>query len=185
MKLLRLNKDAKLIVYKTDTVYGLGCRIFDDESIEKIYKIKGKSFNENLSFLVRDIKEIPYYASVSQNQMDKIKELLKKGSHYTFALKKRYDMHSKVSNNEEIGIRVAQTPDLIRLVDYFGPIVTTSANIHGEPAPKRFEDIDKRIIKSVKEYRGRKREVIINGGNCYYGRPSIVYDLVNDRIKRA
>jgi len=173
-------KNPKLIIYKTDTVYGLGCRIFDDDSVSKIYSLKGKDFKDNLSFLVSDPKEIPYYASVSNAQMSKIKELLKKGSHYTFVLEKRFDMHANISHDDEVGIRIIQNPEITRLIERFGPLVTTSANIHGESAPKRFEDISPTIISAVKKERG----LIINGGDCYYGKPSIVYDLVHDRIKR-
>lgn len=171
-----MNAVKMIIIYPTDTVYGLGCSIFDYDSVNKIYKIKGKSFKENLSFLVNSVEEISEYAEITSREFNKIKDLLKKGSNYTFCLRKRNDFNSNVSHNGEIGIRVIKNNAIKGLIIKFGPFVTTSANVHGQNAPKNIKEVSNKIIKSAK---------LIVKGTCYYGKPSIVYDLINDRIKRG
>ena len=101
--------------------------------------------------------------------------MLKKGSHYTFIVKKRNDLNKNVqscinliSKDDKIGIRVIKHP-----FDY--PIISTSANVHGEKTVKRYEDLDEKIIKAA--------DIVIKG-ECYYGKPSIVYDLVENKIIR-
>jgi len=166
-----------IAIFRTDTLYGVGCNINEFKEVNRIYRIKGKSFNENLSFLVTDVNEIMNYAEVSSKQFEKVRDLLKKGSHYTFCFKKRKDVSLNLSKNDEIGIRVLNNSDTRIITKLLGgPVICTSANIHGTEAPKRFEDIDKIILGSA--------EIKLNSGDCYYGKASIVYDLVNDRIKR-
>ena len=166
-----------IAIFRTDTLYGLGCNINDFEEVNKIYRIKNKPFTENLSFLVTDVNEIMSYAEVSSLEFGKIKDLLKQGSHYTFILRKKQDINLNLSKNNEIGIRVLDNSDtriITRLLE--GPVICTSANIHGTKAPKRFEDIDKKVLDSA--------EIKMNSGDCYYGKASIVYNLINDRVIR-
>jgi L-threonylcarbamoyladenylate synthase len=165
-----------IIIYPTDTVFGLGCGLFDYNSITKIYKLKGKNFKEPLSFAVSNVKEIELYADVSAKDIDKIKELLKQGSHYTFVAKQKFKHPciDRIAKNGKIGIRVLNTP-LIQKLTEFAPIISTSANVHGEKTARRYEDLDERIIRAA--------DIAIKG-ECHYGKPSIVYDLVDDRILR-
>ena len=165
-----------IIVYPTDTVFGLGCSLFDYNSITKIYEFKGKEFKEPLSFAVSSVEELEFYADVSEKELGKIKDLLKQGSHYTFVAKQklRHPCIDRIAKDGKIGIRVLNTPLIQRLTE-FAPIITTSANIHGEKTVKRYEDLDERV-KDVAD--------LLISGECDYGKPSIVYDLVEGRILR-
>ena len=165
-----------IIVYPTDTVFGLGCSLFDYNSITKIYEFKGKEFKEPLSFAVSSVEELEFYADVSEKELGKIKDLLKQGSHYTFVAKQklRHQCIDRIAKDGKIGIRVLNMPLIQRLTE-FAPIITTSANIHGEKPAEKYMDINEKIKDAA--------DLLISG-KCYYGKPSIVYDLVEDRILR-
>ena len=174
-------KQKRAIIHPTDTVFGLAACIDDYNSIKKIYEIKGKDFNEPLSFACRDINEMEKYMELDFKKIGKIKDLLRKGSHYTFVAERKLTMDRNIdscldliSKNNKIGIRIIRHPSVEEIVKHAGPIITTSANFHGENPVKEAGMLGK-ISDSVK---------LILDGKCYYGRPSIVYDLVDDRIIR-
>ena len=170
-------KNGGIICYPTDTVFGLGCSINNYSSIKRIYEIKGRGFNEPLSFAVNNIEELIKYADVNGKQLGKIKELIAKRKHYTFILKKKYGNPciDLISKDNKIGIRIINHPIVEFLTDYAGPIITTSANMHGRPAVKNIEDLDSKIMSAS--------DLTIDG-KCNYGKASIVYDLVDDKIIR-
>jgi tRNA threonylcarbamoyl adenosine modification protein (Sua5/YciO/YrdC/YwlC family) len=174
-------RQKKLIIYPTDTVFGLGCSLFDYNSIKKIYELKGKNFNEPLSFACKDIDEMEKYMELDSKKIGKIKDLLRKGSHYTFVAERKLTMDRNldscldlISKSNKIGIRIIKHPSVEEIVKYAGPIITTSANFHGEKPVKETGMLGK-ISGSVN---------LVLDGKCDYGRPSIVYGLVDDRIIR-
>jgi L-threonylcarbamoyladenylate synthase len=171
-------KNGGIIDYPTDTVIGRGCNLWNYNSVKRIYQMKGKDFNEPLSFACSSIEEIKAYADISFREIDKIKQLLKSGSHYTFILKAKVKHPSIdiISRNKKIGIRIIDHPTVKMLTKYAGPIITTSANFHNEKAPKSIDELTKSEF-------AKSADLTISG-KCYYGKPSIVYDLVDDRIIR-
>jgi len=73
-----------LICYPTDTVYGIGCNLFNKNAIEKIYQLKGKSYSAPLSFICPDLKNIAKYAHVANPSYKLMRRLLP--GPYTFIL---------------------------------------------------------------------------------------------------
>ena len=119
--------DGGLIIYPTDTVYGLGCDMFNKRAMERIYQIKGKDKKALLSFICPDLKDIAKYARVS-NPAYKIMRQLLPGP-YTFILEATRDVPKiLLEKRKTVGIRVPDNPVCHLLLEEFGkPIISTSA----------------------------------------------------------
>ena len=119
-----------VVLYPTDTVYGLGANIFDAKAVRSVFEIKQRSFLKPLSILVSDIAAINLVAKVSLEQKKVINSHLP--GPYTFILKKRKTVPRVVtSGSVYVGIRVPDNQIACRLASLF-PITTTSANLSDE-----------------------------------------------------
>jgi len=116
-----------VVLYPTDTVYGLGANIFDTKAVRKVFDIKKRSLLKPLSILVSDVKAIDLVAKVSIEQKEVINNHLP--GPYTFILKKRMIVPRVVtSGSNYVGVRVPDNELACRLASLF-PITTTSANL--------------------------------------------------------
>ena len=108
-----------VIVYPTDTVYGLGCDIFNKKAIQKIYQIKGKSFKQPLSFIVPNLKQISQYALVSNKAYRIMRKLLP--GPYTFVLQASRLTPIRISfaNKKTVGIRIPNNQVCISILKEF------------------------------------------------------------------
>jgi len=121
--------EGGLVIYATDTVYGLGCDLFNKKAIERIYQLKGSRKQKRLSFICPDLKDIAKYAFVS-NPSYKIMRHLLPGP-YTFILEaSRLVPKILLEKKKTIGIRV---PDNVicqkLLAEFSNPIISTSASL--------------------------------------------------------
>tara|TARA_B100001113_G_scaffold347180_1_gene339142 strand:+ start:111 stop:686 length:576 start_codon:yes stop_codon:yes gene_type:complete len=123
---------GQIIIYPTDTVWGIGCNPFDQKAVDNLFKIKGKKEN-GLSILINSKKLIPKYSIVNENH-DKIIEKIFPGP-VTAILKSRVTFAKGVMKDGNIAIRIPHNKTSISLAKY-SPIITTSANIHGKPVVK-------------------------------------------------
>jgi tRNA threonylcarbamoyl adenosine modification protein (Sua5/YciO/YrdC/YwlC family) len=119
--------DGGLIVYPTDSVYGLGCDLFNKGAIEKIYQCKGNDKRKLLSFICPDLKSISEYAYIS-NPTYKIMRHLLPGP-YTFILHASKQVPKiLLEKRQTVGIRVPDNTVCQALLSQFGhPIINTSA----------------------------------------------------------
>lgn len=126
-KAVKVLNDGGLIIYPTDTVYGLGCDLLNRRSVERIYQIKGVSKKARLSFICPDLKDIAKYAHVS-NPAYKIMRRLLPGP-YTFILEATRAVPKILTEKRStVGIRVPDHAVCRDLVRAFGrPIISTSA----------------------------------------------------------
>lgn len=166
-------RDGGLIIYPTDTVYGLGCDIFNQKAIERIRQIKGiKGKQLDLSFICYDLSHISEYAIVDTPTFKLMKKALP--GPYTFILKSSSKV-PKILNvkKKTVGIRIPNNNIPREIVNALGhPIITTS--IHDEKLQDHATDPE--VIYD--EFQNRV-DVIVNGG---YGdlRPSTVIDCTGD-----
>ncbi|MEZ4809207.1 MAG: L-threonylcarbamoyladenylate synthase [Allomuricauda sp.] len=142
-------KQGKLILYPTDTVWGIGCDAADPEAVKKVYALKKREDSKamiclvsNQAMLERHVKEVP---EVAYDIMD----LATKPTTIVFDQPVGV-AKNLVAEDNTLAIRVASDKFCQYLINKFGkPIVSTSANISGEPTPKRFKDISPEILKGV------------------------------------
>ena len=122
-------RDGGLIVYPTDSIYGLGCDLFNKRAIEKIYQIKGNDKRKYLSFICSDLKGISEYAYVS-NAAYKIMRHLLPGP-YTFILNATRQVPKVLlEKRKTVGIRIPDNSVCHALLAEFGhPVISTSASL--------------------------------------------------------
>ncbi len=125
-------RDGGLIIYPTDSVYGLGCDLFNKNAVEKIYKIKGNDKRKLLSFICPDLKGISEYAFVSNGAYKIMRRLLP--GPYTFILSAtRQVPRILLEKRKTVGIRVPDNVACQALLAEFGkPIISTSACLHDQ-----------------------------------------------------
>lgn len=133
---------GSVICYPTDTIYGIGCDIFNKKAIERIYRIKGKGFKAPLSFICSDLSNIAEYAHVS-NYAYKVMRRCLPGP-YTFVLPAtRLVPKIMMSKRKTVGIRVPDNAICHALLELFGkPIISTSASLHDGQVLHFPEDIE-------------------------------------------
>lgn len=167
-------RDGGVIIYPTDTVYGLGCDLSNKKGIEKIYEIKKRNKKQPLSFICSDLKHISQYAKVTDYAYKTMKRLLP-GS-YTFILEaSRLVPKIILPKRPTTGIRVPDNNICLAMVRELGqPIISTSVKT------EEGDDLGNPYV--IQEYWGKQVDLIIDGGNIV-PEPSSVISLVDDYIE--
>lgn len=164
-------RNGGLIIYPTDSIYGLGCDLFNKRAIEKIYQIKGNDKRKSLSFICTDLKGISEYAYVS-NAAYKIMRRLLPGP-YTFILNATRQVPKVLlEKRKTVGIRVPDNIVCHALLAEFGnPVISTSACLQDQDY---ISDPD--VIVSTFD---RKVDLFLDAGPGSV-EPSTVIDLTRD-----
>jgi len=148
---LTVLKSGGIILYPTDTVWGIGCDATNETAVAKIYALKNRIESKSMIILVAEESEILHYTSPQTNQIfDYLKGIHKP---VTVIYPNAKDLAKNIINSDgTVGIRIAKDDFCKELIHAFGkPIVSTSANISGYPTPGIFSDIDI-LIKSGVDY---------------------------------
>jgi tRNA threonylcarbamoyl adenosine modification protein (Sua5/YciO/YrdC/YwlC family) len=119
-------RNGGVIIYPTDTVYGIGCDIFNKEALERVYEIKNEPYKKLFSFIIPDFKDIANYAKVSDFAYKTMKKLTP--GPYTFVLPAAKDVPKKLwTKRKTVGIRLPDHQVATTLAKELGnPIVSTS-----------------------------------------------------------
>ncbi|MGL5413888.1 MAG: L-threonylcarbamoyladenylate synthase [Cetobacterium sp.] len=168
----KLNNDG-IIIYPTDTVYGVGASINSLKGLQKIYEAKERNFSSPLIALLSKVEYIEKIAIIDEEKKIIIEKLA--GEFWpgalTIILNKKDNVPGiMVSNGETVGVRIPAlklAQDIIESVG--GVLPTTSANISGEKTPRSFEELDEKFKERV--------EVIVDGGKSPLGIESTILDL--------
>lgn len=162
-----------VVLYPTDTVYGLGANIFDGKAVKRVFEIKNRSLLKPLSILVSDIEAIGLVAKLSISQKQIIKSHLP--GPYTFILDKRKIVPRAVtSGSRYVGVRVPDNRIACRLASIF-PITTTSANLSDEEVLSTPEEILNQLGCGV--------DLVIDVGELNSNHPSKIIDLTSRNPK--
>ncbi|MDO9594912.1 MAG: L-threonylcarbamoyladenylate synthase [Lutibacter sp.] len=150
----------KTLLYPTDTVWGIGCDATSEEAVSKIFEIKQRSESKSLVILVDSFEMLKkYIPKVSEAVL----ALLSKTTNPTTII---YDnpvglAKNVVATDNTVAIRIVQNEFCRQLINQFGkPIVSTSANISGNPTPKSFAEIEPSILESVDYVVNLQREEV-------------------------
>ena len=166
-------RSGGIVIYPTDTVYGLGCSIADKNAIERIYLIKGQRLNKPFSFVCSDLTHISEYANVSNMAFKTMKRMIPGA--YTFILPAgRMQRLPKIliSRRKTVGIRVPASPITHAIIKELGhPILSTSVTIE---SGELLNDPD-----LIVEHFNNVVEMIIDAG-VLRSEPSSVIDLTGD-----
>ena len=170
-KVVKVLKEGGLVIYPTDTVYGLGCDITNTKALERIAKIKGiKLEKANFSFICHDLSNISDYIRQIDTATFKILKRTLPGP-YTFILPGNNNLPKEFKKKKTVGIRVPNNAIVLEIVKLLGnPIVSTS--IYDEDEVLEYSTDPELIFEKWQN----KVELIIDGG---YGdnQPSTIIDL--------
>lgn len=142
-------KDGGIILYPTDTVWGIGCDATNEEAVAKIFELKKRSDSKSLITLVSDADMLGRYVKVIPEAAINLIEVNDKPMTiiYPGAMNLAPNV---IAADGSVGIRIPMSDFCRELVRRFRkPIVSTSANISGEPAPAFYEEIPIGIIEAV------------------------------------
>lgn len=148
-KAVEILKEGGVIIYPTDTLWGIGCDATNAEAVEKIYKIKNSADKLSMLVLVRDIANVARYtggvSDIAWELMEVAEEPL------TMILPNATGVAKNlIPEQGSIGIRVPKHEFCERLLKKLNrPLVSTSVNISGEAAAVDFKDISKDILSQV------------------------------------
>jgi len=148
---------GELILYPTDTVWGIGCDATNEAAVAKVFELKKRVDTKSMIVLVGDEKSIVNYISDDQIQVFDYIKGIHKPTTVIYQDAKNL-AKNLLAQDGSIGIRICKEPFCNALIKHFGkPIVSTSANISGYPTPLCFSDISLDIIEGV-EYVVRYRQ---------------------------
>lgn len=137
-----------VILYPTDTIWGIGCDATNQKAVEKIYQIKKRSETKSLILLVSDFQMLQKYVQLPTDFSSFLNQQ-KKPTSVIYENPIGLAINTIASDNT-IAIRIAEDDFCKQLISEFGkPIVSTSANISGEPSPSCFAEISPKIKNSV------------------------------------
>ncbi len=146
---VKVLKEGGVILYPTDTVWGIGCDASDKEAVARVFEIKEREDAKSLITLVADADMIGRYVKVIPQMAIELIEINDKPMTiiYPGAMGLAGNV---VAEDGSVGIRIPQSEFCRQLCRRFGgAIVSTSANISGEEAPASFEDINAAILDAV------------------------------------
>lgn len=166
--LLKKNKNdlkSKIIIFPTDTVYGVGCLYQDNDGINKIYEMKKRDYGKPLAVLCSDIDQVDKIAIINNNARKYTK-------YWPGALT---IICKKIDSNETIGVRIPNSDIARSVLSCFGPMHVTSVNYSGE---RELNDIDE-IYNTFKDY----ADYLVIDQQELSKTPSTVISCIDDEIK--
>ena len=169
-------KKGKVIVYPTDTIYGLGCLATDKKAINKIYRIKKREKKKPLLVLISDFKMLRKYFKVDKKQLAYLRKIWP--GKVSVILNKKSNLPGYVSGRlSSVAVRLPKSGFLTKMIKELGaPVVSTSLNKSGRKPLAS-------VSRLEKYFRAAKPDLVIDAGTIK-GRPSKLIDLRDvDKIK--
>ena len=154
--------NEQIILYPTDTVWGLGCDATNIDAVAKIFKLKDRVESKSLVVLVSSLEMLSTYVhSIPQKAIDII-TTTKNPTTIIYNNPKGLATNAIASDNT-IAIRIPSHDYCLKIINKFGkPIISTSANISGESTPKSFSEISLPILEGVDYVVNLEQEKITN-----------------------
>ena len=147
-KSVQILESGGIILYPTDTIWGIGCNAENEKSIKKIYKIKNRELNKPLIILVNNKEMLRKYVEKIPEKIEKILEQNTTPTTIIYPNPKK--LPKILMKSKSIAIRITKDPLCLQIIKKLNkPIISTSANISKFPYPKNFREINMRIKKMV------------------------------------
>ncbi len=156
-----------VIAFPTDTVYGIGVSAFNEEAIEKLYQVKGRSYQKAIPILVSDQEELTRITPPLDQNVKAIIQRFWPGA-LTLIIPLLKGMPENLSPTQTIGVRIPDFKLTRELLSHTGPLAATSANISGGEITLTAEEVAENL--------GGMIDLILDGGKTPGGVPSTVLD---------
>lgn len=164
-----------VIVYPTETVYGLGGSTLVEEAISRVFRIKNRPHSMPIFIAVSSYEMLERVAEINEEERDILERILP-GPVSVLIRKKSIVPDSLTAGSLLVGIRFPDHELAREIIDSCGPITSTSANVTGSPPPASAADVSREIADAV--------DLVIDGGRCRYAQPSTLLDLSARRVLR-
>ena len=167
-------KRGKVIIYPTDTVYGLGCLATNKKAIKRIFRIKKREKGKPLLILVSNFKMLKDYCFLSREQEEALKKIRAGGRPTSFILKRKKNLPRELTGGREtIAVRLPNLPKsnfLTKILSGVGkPIVSTSLNLSGRKSLDSVNGLDN-------YFKGEKADLVVDAGQLK-AKPSRLIDI--------
>lgn len=137
-------KEGKLIVYPTETAYGIGADATNEGAVTQVYEAKQRPLEKGLTVIVKDLEQAEKYTELSEKEKVIVKEFMP--GPLTLVAEKKDNLPALL--NDKFVFRISSSKIARNLAEEF-PIVATSANISGRETSYSVEDIDPELLKHI------------------------------------
>ena len=148
-KALEVLKSGGIILYPTDTIWGIGCDATNEAAVKRIYELKGRAESKSMIILLDNENKLPSYVREVPDIAYDLIEYAEKPLTIIYSGAKNL-APNLISEDGSIGIRIVKHTFCEQLIQRFRlPVVSTSANLSGKATPINFADIDEEILERV------------------------------------
>lgn len=162
-----------IVVYPTETLYGIGANILDTQALYRVFEIKGRDFTKPISMAFRNLDQAKKFVDVTPSAEKLAKKFLP--GPLTLILPAKFTMDEALGGSN-IGIRIPDHPVAQMLLEQVKfPLSATSANLSGGKNPVEAKDAAEQIGDSI--------DLILDAGKCKYAGPSTVLDATSGEIR--
>ncbi|MXV53111.1 threonylcarbamoyl-AMP synthase [Pedobacter sp. HMF7647] len=146
---LEVLKNGGLILYPTDTIWGIGCDATNEEAVSKVFNLKGRDASKSMIILLDNDNKLSSYVREVPELAYELIEYAENPLTIIYSGAKNLAPNA-IHEDGSIGIRIVKHPFCQQLIQRFRkPIISTSANISGSPSPANFSEVSDDIIKGV------------------------------------
>ncbi|MDY6779127.1 MAG: L-threonylcarbamoyladenylate synthase [Halobacteria archaeon] len=164
-----------LVVYPTETVYGLGADALSDEAIRRVYEAKTRPRDKPLSLALPSVSSADDVATFGSTAEEFMRRFLP--GPVTPVLPKRDTVpDSLTSGSPTVGVRIPDDAVARRIAEEFGPLTSTSANVSGRGSARTADDVDEEILEEA--------DLVVDSGGTEYGVGSTVVDVETWEVVR-
>jgi len=172
----RLVTGGGVIVYPTETVYGLGANALDEQAILRVFQIKRRPHNMPISLAVSSMEMLQMVAELSNEDLALLEGIFP-GPVSVLVRKKNIVPDILTAGSPIVGIRFPDHEIALRIIERCGPITSTSANRTGSRPPSSADEVSNDVAERV--------DLVVDGGKCRYAEPSTLLNLEKREIIRA
>lgn len=171
---LEVLQSGGLIAFPTDTVYGVAAPVFNSESIERLYAVKGRENTKAIAVLLGEVEQLKLLTPGLTRAALQLAERFWPGA-LTLVVPSSPKLPANLSPIPTVGVRMPDHAFARELMKYSGPLATTSANISGGANALTAEEVNSQL--------GGRIELLLDGGRVPGGMPSTVVDCTGPEIK--
>ena len=172
----RLIIGGGVVVYPTETVYGLGANAFDEQAIMRVFRIKKRPLSMPIFLAVSSLEMLESVAEVGRDDLELLEQIFP-GPVSVLLSRKIIVPDILTAGSPLVGIRFPDHETALRIIDQAGPITSTSANRTGSPPPASAAAVSLEISEMV--------DMVVDGGKSRYAEPSTLLDLTKRKIIRS
>jgi len=166
-------KNGKIVVYPTDTLYGLGADVFNEKAVKNVFLIKHRPLINPLSIAVSCVEDLEELVFLDEKSLNMIENFLP--GCLSIVLKKKETISDIVTAcSSNVAVRIPDNKIALKLLSDFGPLTCTSANVHGHSTPTVINDVRM-------QFKDEDIAVYLDDGELN-GKPSTIVDLTSDEI---